>query len=118
MRFNENASYTQRLSSPRLYISIILVGGLFIIPLINNNPIFLHLLILVYFYAYLTTSWNIIGGFAGQLSLGHTAFTGVGAYTSTLLFIHLGLTPWVGMLIGGILFGGFSRHNWLSLFQA
>ena len=103
MRFNENASYAQRLSSPRFYIPIILVASLFIIPLINNNPIFLHLLILVYFYAYLTTSWNIIGGFAGQLSLGHTAFTGIGAYTSTLLFIHLGLTPWVGMLIGGML---------------
>jgi len=102
MGCDENTSYVHRLSSPRVYIPIILVGGLFIIPLINHNPIFLHLMILIYFYAYLTTSWNLLGGFAGQLSLGHTAFTGIGAYTSTLLFINLGLTPWVGMLVGGI----------------
>lgn len=90
-------------NSPKFYVPFILVGILFIIPLINHNPIFLHLMILIFFYAYLTISWNIVGGFAGQLSLGHTAFTGIGAYTSTLLFIQLGVTPWIGMFIGGIL---------------
>lgn len=102
MRFGENTSYIQYLKSPRFYVPIVLISCLFILPLISNSPIFLHLMILVYFYAYLATSWNILGGFAGQLSLGHTAFTGIGAYTSTLLFIDLGLTPWIGMLFGGI----------------
>ena len=92
-----------RLSSPRTYVPLILVGVLFVIPVVTHDPIFLHLMILIFFYAYLTLSWNIVGGFAGQVSLGHTAFTGIGAYTSTLLFIQLGLTPWIGMFAGGFL---------------
>lgn len=88
--------------SPRFYIPLILIGILFMMPLVIYDPIFLHLMILIFFYAYLTLSWNVVGGFAGQLSLGHTAFTGIGAYTSTLLFIQLGVTPWIGMFIGGI----------------
>jgi branched-chain amino acid transport system permease protein len=60
-------------------------------------------MILILLYAYLGQSWNILGGFAGQLSLGHAIFMGLGAYTSTILFIHLGLTPWLGMLAGAAL---------------
>lgn len=59
--------------------------------------------ILMFFYAYLGQAWNILGGYAGQLSVGHAAFVGVGGYTSALLSIHGGLTPWVGMLVGAIL---------------
>ena len=93
---------TRRLTLPRILIPAALIGALLILPLITSDPIFLHLMILIFFYSYLTVSWNIVGGFAGQLSLGHTAFTGIGAYTSTLLFIQLGVTPWVGMLAGGL----------------
>jgi branched-chain amino acid transport system permease protein len=58
--------------------------------------------IFIFFYAFLGQSWNIIGGYAGQLSAGHAAFVGLGAYTSALLSIHAGLTPWLGMLAGGV----------------
>jgi branched-chain amino acid transport system permease protein len=57
---------------------------------------------LIFFYAFLGQAWNILGGYAGQLSAGHAAFVGVGAYTSAVLAQH-GLTPWVGMLVGGAL---------------
>jgi branched-chain amino acid transport system permease protein len=60
-------------------------------------------LIAVFFYAYLGQAWNIIGGYAGQLSAGHAAFVGIGAYTATILSMKAGLTPWVGMLAGGVL---------------
>jgi branched-chain amino acid transport system permease protein len=56
--------------------------------------------ILVFFYGHLGQAWNILAGYGGQLSAGHAAFLGVGAYTATLLAVHTGLTPWVGMLIG------------------
>ena len=59
--------------------------------------------ILIFFYAFLGQAWNIIGGYAGQLSVGHAAFVGVGAYTSALLSVQAGLTPWIGMLVGGAL---------------
>jgi branched-chain amino acid transport system permease protein len=68
---------------------------------------FLDVLISVLFFAYLGAAWNILGGYAGQFSFGHAAFFGIGAYTSTLLFLRLGLTPWLGMLVGGVLAAAF-----------
>jgi branched-chain amino acid transport system permease protein len=50
----------------------------------------------------LALAWNIISGIGGQLSMGHGAYFGLGAYTSSLLLIRLGITPWVGMLAGAI----------------
>ena len=61
------------------------------------------ILTLIFFYGFLGQSWNILGGYAGQLSAGHAAFVGVGAYTSAVLSIQYGLTPWVGMLAGAAL---------------
>jgi len=60
-------------------------------------------LIFVFFYGYLGQAWNILGGYGGQLSAGHAAFVGVGAYSTTLLSMHWGLSPWIGMLVGGAL---------------
>jgi len=68
-----------------------------------KDKFYLHVLIMMLFYASISSAWNIVGGFAGQLSLGHAAFFGIGAYTSTLLFINLGVSPWIGMVIGGAL---------------
>ena len=62
-----------------------------------------NLLISTFYYAYLGQAWNILGGYAGQLSLGHAAFFAIGAYTSTVLAIHLGISPWLGMLAGAVL---------------
>lgn len=62
--------------------------------------------ILIFFYAALGQAWNLIGGYAGQLSVGHAAFVGVGAYTSALLSLRWGLTPWLGMFVGAVLAAG------------
>ena len=72
------------------------------LPLMLASNYYKHVLIMLTFYASLSLAWNIIGGYGGQVSFGHAAFYGLGAYTSTLLFIHFHLSPWVGMLIGGI----------------
>src|SRR5436190_2144925 len=64
-------------------------------------------------FGYLGAAWNILGGYAGQFSFGHAAYFGIGAYTSTLLFLRLGVTPWLGMLAGGVLaavFGLFAGY--------
>jgi len=68
-----------------------------------QNAFVLHLLIMVFTSIALGLAWNIIGGYGGQLSFGHAAFYGIGAYTSTLLFVHFGVTPWLGMIAGGFL---------------
>lgn len=72
-------------------------------PVLTGNQFFFQFVILILWYAYLTTSWNLVGGFAGVLPLGHAAFAGIGAYISSVLFIRYGLTPWAGMFAGGLL---------------
>jgi len=83
-----------------LALVLMVVFGL---PLILRSPTYLHILVLLYLYAYLTTSWNLVGGFAGVLPLGHAAFFGIGAYTSTVLYVQYGVSPWFGMVLGGVI---------------
>jgi branched-chain amino acid transport system permease protein len=71
------------------------------------SPYVVHILVLVLFYAYLGTAWNILGGYAGQFSFGHAAFFGIGAYTSTLLLTGAGVSPWIGLWAGGALAAAF-----------
>lgn len=70
------------------------------VPWIITDPYTLHIIILVIYFAYLGMAWNIVGGYAGQLSLGHSALIGIGGYISSLLFITADISPWIGMLIG------------------
>lgn len=61
--------------------------------------------ILIFYYAYLGQCWNILTGYTGYISLGHGVFLGIGAYTTAYLFLTLGITPWLGMCVGGIFAG-------------
>lgn len=70
------------------------------LPAVTGSAVLLNLMILVALFAYLASCWNILGGLAGQHSFGHATFFGIGAYTSTLLSLHLGVTPWIGMWLG------------------
>jgi branched-chain amino acid transport system permease protein len=63
----------------------------------------LTIFILILFYGFLGQAWNIVGGYAGQLSAGHAAFVGIGAYTAAMLSTEWGLTPWLGMFVGAAL---------------
>lgn len=60
-----------------------------------------NVLMLTLLWAYLCVAWNLIGGMLGQISFGHAAFFGIGAYTSTTLLLRFGLSPWLGMVAGG-----------------
>lgn len=64
---------------------------------------YIHLLVMVLFYGYLGSCWNILSGYTGMLSLGHGALSGICAYISVVLFMKLGLSPWIGMFLGAIL---------------
>ena len=58
---------------------------------------------LIFFFGYLAQAWNVLSGYAGQLSAGHAAFVGIGGYTGAVLYVEAGITPWLGMLAGGVL---------------
>jgi branched-chain amino acid transport system permease protein len=92
--------YKDIINKVLMALVVLLAFGL---PLIIKSPTWLHMIVLIYFYAYLTSSWNMVGGFAGVLPLGHAVFIGIGAYTSTILSLQYGVSPWIGMVIGGIL---------------
>ncbi len=65
----------------------------------------IRILCLALLFAAMAQAWNIVAGLANQISLGHAAFFGIGAYTSTLLLIHVGLSPWLGMIAAAVLGG-------------
>ncbi len=62
----------------------------------------LRVLAIALLFAAMGQAWNMVGGLANQMSLGHAGFFGIGAYASTLLLRNFGLTPWVGMLAGAV----------------
>ena len=93
------------MSRGALWLGAAAVGVLLALPAVLTSYA-VTVLIFIFFYGYLGQAWNILGGYGGQLSAGHAAFVGVGAYTTTLLSMHWGLSPWIGMLVGGALAAG------------
>jgi branched-chain amino acid transport system permease protein len=81
---------------------VILLVILIILPLFVKNQYILHLIIFVMMWAALGISWNLLGGYTGQVSFGHAAFFGVGAYTACLLHTKLGVSLWAGFLFAGV----------------
>jgi len=89
------------LSSPRGYLPLLGLILLLLLPLALPTY-FLHILVTILIFAFVSQAWNIIGGYAGQLSLGNAAFFGLGAYGAVLFTHYFNLTPWIGgLLIGG-----------------
>ncbi len=87
----------------RLYVFLALcLAVLLLLPGVLNNY-WMEIFILIFYYAYLGQCWNILTGYTGNISLGHSLYLGIGAYTSTRLVMVFGLTPWVGMFAGGLL---------------
>ena len=75
--------------------------GLILIPILFPAPGTLSIFVFTFWGVLFAGSWHILGRYAGQISLAHAAFFTIGGYTSTLLLIAYGLTPFLGMLIGG-----------------
>jgi branched-chain amino acid transport system permease protein len=72
------------------------------LPLVVSSRFVLDVAIRVLLFAFIGVAWNLMGGYAKQLSLGHAAYFGLGAYTSTILLIRYDVSPWIGILAGGV----------------
>ena len=79
---------------------LLALGGLLIIPRYLESPYALHIMILLFLSVAQGQSWNILGGYAGQHSVGHAAYFGVGAYTTMMLMHTKQIPPWVGVWAG------------------
>lgn len=83
--------------------SLGLLGVLVILPLVIKSDYLLHVLITVGLYVVLSLSLNLVSGFTGQLSIGHAAFYGIGAYVTALLMLRLNMPYWATIPIAGII---------------
>ena len=82
---------------PRTLILLAVLLALFIAAPLFAGDYLLTVLILIFYFAYAGQAWNIMMGFAGQLSLGHAFYVGLGAYTTAGLYVHFGVSPWIGL---------------------
>src|ERR1700740_2751485 len=81
-------------------VMALLVGAYLLLTLFTKNTYYQHILTIVPIYAVLGLSWNLLGGYAGAVSFGHSAFFGAGAFAVTILFAMFGVSPWIGIPVG------------------
>jgi branched-chain amino acid transport system permease protein len=85
-----------------IWIGLVMLGV--VLPLLlDARGYWIRVLTLTLLFAAMAQAWNIVGGLANQVSLGHAAFFGIGAYASTILLVTYGLSPWIGLAIGAVL---------------
>ena len=100
-----------------LSILFLILVLLIIFPFIITQPYVLHIMIIVFIYAILGEAWNILSGYAGQISLGNAMFFGLGAYTSSFLWVNYSINPWIGMIVGGLFATSFGVLIGLPIFR-
>ncbi|HEY5208527.1 MAG TPA: branched-chain amino acid ABC transporter permease [Stellaceae bacterium] len=88
---------------PRARILLLIVLVLLLAAPWFVDTYVLSVLIIVLYVAYMGQAWNIMMGFAGLLSIGHALYFGIGAYTGAVLYMNFGVSPWIGMIAGGLL---------------
>src|SRR5262249_2264348 len=87
--------------TPRRILQLVLIALVLVYPLLAaDSPVYGRLGALVLLAAIGASAWNIVGGYAGQVSVGHAVFFGIGAYSAVTSFVHLGLPPISGAPVG------------------
>ena len=84
----------------KVVIGLAILVALFFLPRFVQSPYALHMMILLFLSVSMGQSWNILGGYAGQYSVGHAAYFGVGAYATMMLLQAKGIAPWYGIWVG------------------
>ncbi|HWQ78204.1 MAG TPA: branched-chain amino acid ABC transporter permease [Anaerovoracaceae bacterium] len=95
----------KRITAPAVILAAAFIA-LALLPL-GVRPYTVNTMILILMYAYFSSAWNIVCGFLGELSMGHSVMVAMGAYTSTMLLMDFGLNPWAGLIIGALIAGIF-----------
>lgn len=83
-------------------VMIVLLVFVVAFPFLANNEYYVQFGINMLMYAFFATAWNIIGGYGGQMAMGNGVYIGIGAYVSTVLYVYENVSPWIGMIIGGL----------------
>ena len=97
----------------RIVLAFVL-ATLLALPLVADRYV-LSVLTLIFYFAYVGQAWNLMMGFAGQLSLGHALYVGLGGYVSALLWLNFGIGPWLGVFAAVAVAAGFGAAiGWLG----
>ena len=99
------------------YLALVLISVLLLAAPLVMNRFLISLGILILFWAHLGNAWNLMAGYAGQFSFGHAVFYGIGAYTSTVMLVDYGISPWVGLFAGALLAALFGLVMGFLLFR-
>jgi branched-chain amino acid transport system permease protein len=83
--------------------AVALFGVAAIVPIFVRDTFLLDGLILILLWGALSAAWNVAGGYAGQVSLGHAAFFGIGAYAAAIVTTRFSASPWLGLIAGAVL---------------
>jgi branched-chain amino acid transport system permease protein len=83
--------------------ALVVFGLAAVTPLVVRDAYFLDSLVLILLWGALSAAWNVAGGYAGQVSIGHASFFGIGAYAAALMVTRFARSPWLGMLVGVVL---------------
>jgi branched-chain amino acid transport system permease protein len=83
--------------NPRARVLLVVVLVVLLAAPLFADRYLMSVLILIFYFAYVGQAWNVMMGFAGQLSLGHALYVGLGGYVSALLWLKLGIGPWLGV---------------------
>ena len=98
--YMDNLADMKKKRQHTVLVSTLVICALVILPLLMEHRFYRNIMILVFLWGGVAGAWNILGGYAGKFSLGNAAFFGTGAYASSILFVKLGVSPWLGMLVG------------------
>jgi len=93
---------------PSRTLVLIWVVALLALPFVYGDPYVMRILTMTCIFAVFAASWDLLAGYTGQVNFGHALFFGAGAYTSALLSLKLGLSPWLTVFAGAavaLLFG-------------
>lgn len=109
-RFTEGSIFSQWMREiffdwdrTQLFICFVLLLLLGLTPLLIKSTYYLGIIILAVIYAFIGVSWNIVAGFSGQLLIAHIIFLALGAYSTIVLFNYFLISPWIGILISGLI---------------
>lgn len=89
-----------RHSKTKMLITFLVLAALVVFPLLTENLYALHLMILLFMSTTMGGSWNIVGGYTGQYSVGHSAYFGAGAYGTLILLQNYQIPPWYAGWVG------------------
>jgi len=98
-------------------VSALVLAATLLVVMLFGSTFIVRVFCMASMYALISSAWNIIGGYAGQFSMGHAVFFGLGAYVTGIMYSQFAITPWVGIIVAGLISGGIGLLMGIPVFR-